>query len=111
MIVISLSFMFGVNISMFVFYLRRRISSESSAGISMGGIVLGLLGVGCASCGSVILSTIFGLTAASGFLGILPLRGQEFGLIGFILILYSIIILSQKISNPLICNVSLKGKR
>ena len=107
-ITIIISVLAGINIAFLVYYLRTRLSLEREAGASIGGMILGLLGVGCASCGSVIFSTIFGLSAAAGFLGILPLKGQEFGLAGVVLLLWSIYLTSQKINKPLSCQVTIK---
>lgn len=104
-ITIVISALAGVNIAFLVYYLKTRLSFEKEAGASMGGMVLGLLGVGCASCGSVIFSTFFGLSVAVGFLGVLPLKGQEFGLAGVALLLISIYLTSQKINSPLSCKV------
>lgn len=102
---ILIAVLFGVNISVLIFYLKKRFSLEKSVGTSIGGIVSGLLGVGCASCGSVILSSIFGLGATAGFLGLLPLRGQEFALLGIVVLTVSTGITARKIQDPLFCKV------
>ena len=41
-------------------------------------IILGILGFGCASCGPLILTSIFGFSATIGFLSILPFNGLRF---------------------------------
>lgn len=72
-------------------------------GMSLFGTMLGLVGVGCASCGSVVLSSIFGLGATAGFLALLPLRGLEFSFISIILLIVSITLVSKKIIDPVVC--------
>jgi len=78
---------------------------ERSAGTSLVGMITGLLGVGCASCGSVILSSVFGVGATAGFIGVLPLRGSEFGLLGVALLLWANYSIALKVQQPLICSV------
>lgn len=100
-----ISILSGINIAMLVFYLRRRVKLEKNAGTGIVGIIFGLLGVGCASCGSIIFSSFFGLAATSSFLGILPFQGKEFGVIGIVLLLWSIYSIAKKVQNPLLCKL------
>lgn len=95
----------GVNIALLVFYLRRRIAVGREAGVSLGGIIVSSLGVGCASCGSVLLTSLLGFSAGVAALAALPLQGAEFTLVGIGLILASIIMLAKKISAPEVCKV------
>lgn len=96
-------FLFSINISLFVYFILRAAKLSKEAGISTGGFILGLIGVGCASCGSVILSSFLGVGATAGFIGILPLKGQEFGLLSIFLLSISIYFLSKKIQDPIVC--------
>ncbi len=93
----------GLNFALLTFYLKRRIKLEKSLGTGLLGSILGILGFGCASCGPLILTSIFGFSATVGFLSILPFKGLEFAFLGIILLIFSIYILIIKISNPLIC--------
>lgn len=97
------SLLAGVNIALLVDLLRRRASVQKIAGVNILGIVGSLLGTGCASCGSVILVSLLGLTAASGFLALLPLGGLEFGIISILLLLFSLGITIKKLRLPLVC--------
>lgn len=103
--VLIIAILSGLNISMLVFYFNRRIRLQKDAGVGFLGMIIGLLGIGCTSCGSVILSAIFGLTAATSFLRILPFKGSELGVLSILLLLLSIYILSIKIENPFICKI------
>ncbi len=96
--------LFGINISMMVYYFKKRASLQKRA-VKTGffGILAGFLGIGCASCGSVLLTAIFGLGFTSSFLGFLPLSGQEFTIFGAVLLLYSLYLISKKIKNPMVC--------
>ncbi len=100
---VAVSLLFGLNMSLFSFYLKRRIRLQKEAGLSVGGIVAGMLGVGCASCGSFIISSLFGVSASVVFLGFLPLKGQEFGILSIIILSFSIISTARKIQEPVVC--------
>lgn len=100
---VTLSLLFGLNISLFTFYLKRRAVIQKAAGMGMAGILAGLIGIGCASCGSFILASIFGMSASAVFIGLLPFRGQEFAVAGIVILSLSIISISRKIQEPLIC--------
>ncbi len=104
LLTILVAFLFSINISLFTFYFKRKIVLGKTVGISAGGILSGLLGVGCAACGSVILSSIFGIGATAGFIGVLPLQGQEFGLLAIGILGFSNLLILKKIQKPLICN-------
>tara|TARA_B100000508_G_C11462412_1_gene279859 strand:+ start:2732 stop:3283 length:552 start_codon:yes stop_codon:yes gene_type:complete len=107
---IIIAVLFGVNISLLAYYISRMrggvrgVGSTSAAGI--GGLVSGIFGIGCAACGTFILTSVLALFGATGFLAILPLGGEEFGLIGVGLLVYSIYLLAKKINDPLVCEIN-----
>jgi hypothetical protein len=70
----------------------------------MFGSVIAGLGCGCVSCGFTFLANIFS-GALAGLLGVLPLGGAEFGLIGTVLIVTSIIRIVKHINTfiPGVC--------
>ena len=100
--------LFGINVAMLAYHLKRKVELERSIGTSLVGIVFGILGVGCASCGSVILTSFFGTAAALGVLGVLPLKGLEFGLLGVAILTASVLHLSKKIADPDACGIPRK---
>ncbi len=104
-VVVSVVVLMGVNTALLTYYLKRRLKGARVGGQTLSGSLLGLLGIGCASCGSVILSLVLGFSAASSFLGFLPLHGLEFGFLGVALLLLSILQLSRRIQDPLACGV------
>lgn len=107
---IAIAVLFGVNIAMVVYFLKRKrnllAKQEMAAGV--GGIASGALGIGCAACGSFILTTALSSFGAAGALAILPLRGGEFGILSVALLLVSLLLISRKIAEPLVCNPSQK---
>lgn len=104
---VVIAVLFGVNLSMIVYYLRHKITETKQNGIAVGffGMASGVIGMGCASCGTVLLTSIFSLLGASWMLSFLPLRGGEFGILGVILLLISFYAMAKKIQNPAVCKV------
>lgn len=100
---IIISALFSINVSLAVYYFRKRVFLEKVSGVSFIGLIIGFLGIGCASCSSVILASIFGLSAATAFISFLPFRGVEFGLISIAILSYSIYLLLKKITSPIYC--------
>jgi hypothetical protein len=95
----------GLQVSLLVYYLRQTAKLQQSMGMSLVGIVTSMLGIGCASCGSVVLTSLIGFSSTSVVLGILPFKGQEFGFIGIAILLYAIGFTVKKINQPYTCKV------
>lgn len=102
-VTIIVALLFAVNIALIVFYFKKRAGVYNSAGVSLGGALVGFIGVGCASCGSVLLTAVLGLGTTASFIKILPLKGQEFGVLAIAILLFSIFTTARKIKSPLVC--------
>jgi len=102
---IIISLLAGVNVSLLIYYLRRRVRLQRESGVSIGGVVLGMLGVGCSACGSIVLSSLLGLATATVFLSFLPLKGTEFALFSIGLLLWSIYYTAKKAQDPFWCSI------
>ena len=103
---IAIAALFGINIAMVVYFLKRARNNLARQDIAagFGGIASGALGIGCAACGSFLLSTLLASFGAASALVILPLRGGEFGILSVILLAFSLVLISKKIAAPLMCN-------
>ncbi|TSC78361.1 MAG: hypothetical protein G01um101429_821 [Parcubacteria group bacterium Gr01-1014_29] len=113
---IAIAALFGVNIAMVAYFLKRTRLRQSYGGqarsilagqdvaAGLGGITSGVFGIGCAACGSFILSAVLSSLGAAGALAILPLRGGEFGILSVALLAFSLVLISKKIAAPLTCN-------
>lgn len=103
---IIIAILFGVNLAMIVYFLQRRVVEVRHTGIATGflGISSGVIGIGCAACGSFLLTSILSLAGASGILAYLPLAGGEFGILGVILLAFSIHLVTKQIQNPAVCS-------
>ena len=104
-LLVVISVLFGLNISLTVYYFKRRITFQKAGGMSVAGMLVGLIGIGCASCGSVILATFLGVGAAAAFTGFLPFGGQEFSILAIIILVVSLYITGKKIADPLVCGI------
>ena len=104
---IAIAVLFGVSVAMMVYFLRRKINEVKQGGIATGffGVASGVLGIGCAACGSLLLTNGLALIGASGVLAYLPLAGGEFGILGVILLSVSIYLTAKKIQNPAVCKI------
>ena len=104
---IAIAILFGINVAMFVYFLRRRVDEVKQSGVATGlfGITSGVIGMGCAACGSLILTSILSLFGATWTLSFLPLAGGEFGILGVILLTISIYMTAKKIQNPAVCKI------
>jgi len=80
---------------------------KSVLGIKRSGVgfVLGAVSASCASCGSFIIGSLVGLSASSIFLSLLPYQGLELGVLGIIILLWSVIATIKKIHSPMVCDV------
>src|SRR3989344_5306698 len=103
---IAIAILFGVYVAMLTYFLKRRIKEVGQGGVATGflGIASGVLGVGCAACGSFLLTSLT-LAGASGVLTLLPFGGSEFGIIGAVLLALAIHMTAKKIQDPLVCKV------
>lgn len=79
----------GVNLALVAYHVREHGLSASGSGGSAVGIVLGVLGAGCAACGSAILPGVLSLFGASGAVFLLPLDGLELSLLAVATLLLS----------------------
>jgi hypothetical protein len=108
-LLIAFSLLSALNIVLFVFFLRRRISAAPTlriTSLSTGvGFFASILGIGCAACGSLVISALAASFGGVGFLTLLPLNGKEFLLFGIVFLLLSIVLLDRAIRNPLVCRV------
>ncbi len=105
---IAIAILFGLNLGMIVYFLRRRINDVKQSGIATGffGITSGVIGMGCAACGSFLLMSVLSLFGASWILSFLPLGGGEFGILGVILLTVSLYMTAKQIQNPAVCRIT-----
>lgn len=67
------------------------------------GLILAFLGVGCAACGTALISILLGVFGFSTMLQVFPYQGEEVGYIGLLILLIATYSLSQKVAAPSVC--------
>ena len=100
---IAIAFLAGINAALVIHLMRTQREFVGGGIIGASGIFTGALGLGCAACGSLILTSIIGTVGGIGVLALLPLRGSEFGIIGVLLLGYSTYLLAKRVTKPLVC--------
>ena len=104
---ILISIMFGVNISLLVFIIKKRAGVRFGKNTSTNyfGLIAGALGIGCSACGSLLLTSLLPFLGLGSFLAILPFGGEEFGIISVVILIYTTVSLSKQINKPQVCVV------
>ena len=102
---VLISILFGINMAMNMYMFAQKATTIKQSGLatSMGGVASGALGVGCASCGSLLLTSILPLVGMGGSIALLPFGGQEFGIIGVFILGLSIFLISKKMQALFVC--------
>lgn len=104
-----IALLFGLQVTLLVYYVARARQASATVGatslVGIGGMVSGVLGIGCAACGTFVLTSVLGLAGAGTVASFLPLSGQEFGIVGVCLLLYANYLLLNKLSQPFLCPI------
>jgi len=104
-IVVALSILTVINIILFVVFARRqqKMLSKRSFFASVSGMFLGLFGVGCLSCGVLIMAPLLTFIGLGSYLGNFAQYALWLSFGGMIFVIISILYLLKKISEPMIC--------
>lgn len=98
------SFLGGINLSLAYTYMMLRGRVLLHSGLYSGiGLVFAFFGVGCAACGTALLSVVLGFFGFSAMLNVLPYQGQEIGYIGLIFLCIATYTLAHKVAVPNVC--------
>lgn len=102
---IAIAVLFGITAAM-IFYLlkqRRAAAAGRNIALSSGAVASGVLGIGCAACGSLILGAALPSLGVAGALAGLPLNGEEFGIVSVVLLFVSLLLVSRNIAEAIAC--------
>lgn len=94
--------LFAIHTTVFIKVIKERKRPTGAAGIL--GMLTGLFGVGCAACGSLLITGVFA-TGAGVLLTALPFGGVEFSILGIILLAISLRKLLKQYQEPIVCSV------
>ena len=109
---IAIAILFGLATAMIAYLVkqRRMAAAGQSIAIGSGAMASGLIGVGCAACGSLIMGVVLPSLGAAGALAALPLNGEEFGILGVALLFGSLLLISKNIAQSIACPLAQTGK-
>ncbi|MHB9285479.1 hypothetical protein ACKVMT_00385 [Halobacteriales archaeon Cl-PHB] len=79
----------GVNLAVVTYHVREHGLSTESGGSAVG-VFLGLLGAGCAACGTALLAGLLSLVGAAGLVTLLPFEGLELSGLAVVVLLLSL---------------------
>lgn len=102
---VAVSLLFGLSAALTVRYVRERLAIRDVSGMGVAGLLAALVGVGCSACGAVVLSALVGATATASFVGLLPLRGQEFSLLSVAILAAAVVVTARKLAEPVACEL------
>ena len=102
---VAIAVLFGLTTAMIAYLVkqRRMAAAGQSIAIGSGAAVSGVLGVGCAACGSLIVGVVLPSLGAAGALAALPLNGEEFGILSVALLFVSLLLVSKNITESIAC--------
>lgn len=99
-----LSVLSGTQVSLLIFLIKRESQTRGSLSRSIGGMILGVVGVGCSACGSILIVSIFSLFIGTGnALLFLSQWGWLIGIVGIGILLYAIVYTLRIIHRPQVC--------
>jgi hypothetical protein len=75
---VGVALLSGGDVALVTYHVREHGLSVAETGGGAVGVFLGLLGAGCAACGSAILLGVLSLFGAAGLVTLLPFEGFEF---------------------------------
>ncbi len=103
---IAIAVLFGMTAAMIAYLLKQRhvAAAGQTVAIGSGAVASGVLGIGCAACGSLILGAALPSVGAAGALvAALPLKGEEFGILSVALLFVSLLLVSKSIAQGVAC--------
>ena len=109
---IAIAVLFGATTAMIVYLLKQqRVEAAGrNMAIGSGGVASGMLGIGCAACGSLFLGAALPSAGLASALAILPLNGAEFGILSVALLTVSLFLVGRSIARPRACPIAKLNK-
>ena len=99
---IAITILFGLNLAVMIYAAREQQMTAKQTGpalslASIGGLITGLFGTGCAACGTLLLSPALAFLGAGTLIALLPFGGEEFSALGVAMLSLSLILSARKI--------------
>ncbi len=102
-----IAILIGINTALVLAYVRMRRDRMRATGIASGflGTFAGVLGMGCAACGSLAFSPLLVTIGAGGLISSLPFGGEELKYFGIFLLILSAYLLRKDLNKAATCAV------
>ncbi len=99
LLTIAIALLFGISTAGIVYYFRLYKATTVSAvsAFSAGGVASGIIALGCASCGSLIVGFLASFFSASSLLIFVPYQGAVFGVLSITMLCMSLYLLNKKL--------------
>ena len=104
---VAIAVLLGIDMAMVVYLLRQKRAAAAGKNLVLGsgGVASGLVGIGCAACGSLLLGGLVPSLGVAGALAALPLQGEEFGILSVALLFVSLLFVSKNIAEAPACAI------
>ena len=102
---IILSLVLGVNVVLFIEYIKKQrkvFAGKSFAGSTLG-VILGIFGAGCVSCGALVIAPLLTAIGLGSYIEFFSYNALLISWIGIVIILLSSYYLLSQIKKPLVC--------
>lgn len=101
LLTIVIAVLFGVSTAGIVYYFRlyRATAVSAVSAFSTGGVASGIIALGCASCGSLIVGFLASFFSASSLLIFIPYQSLVFGALGIAMLCLSLYVLNKKLAS------------
>ena len=102
---IIFSLLGGLNIVLFIIFFRRqrRLIPKRNFIATLMGIILGSFGVGCLSCGVLLIAPLISFLGLGVYLSDIAVHAVAISYIGIFCIIFSSVYMLKKMSNPQLC--------
>jgi|SRR3989344_1183533 len=97
----AISVLFGISVAGIIYYFRlyKATAVSAASAYGAGGVVSGIVALGCASCGSLVIGFLASFFSASSLLIFVPYQSAIFGMLSIAMLCISLYILNKKIAS------------
>lgn len=96
----TIAVLFGISATGIIYYFRlyKATAVSAASAYGAGGVVSGIIALGCASCGSIVVGFLASFFSASSLLIFIPYQSTVFGTLAIAMLCLSLYILNKKLA-------------
>ena len=101
LLMLAITILFGISVAGIVYYFRlyKATAVSAASAFSAGGAVSGIIALGCASCGYLIVGFLASFFSASSLLIFIPYQSAVLGALSIAMLCVSLYILNKKLAS------------